>query len=80
MKHYDLYAIGNALVDETYTITDTQLEEFNIEKGGMNLVDAEHLTRLRQAMSNSTPERIGGGSAANTTYALTGFGGRGFYC
>ena len=80
MKHYDLYAIGNALVDETYTITDTQLEEFNIEKGGMNLVDAEHLTRLRQAMSNSTPERIGGGSAANSTFALTGFGGRGFYC
>ena len=39
MKHYDLYAIGNALVDETYTITDTQLEELNIEKGGMNLVD-----------------------------------------
>ena len=80
MKHYDLYAIGNALVDETYTITDIRIEELNVEKGGMTLVDSEQITRLRHAMTNSTPERIGGGSAANSTFALTGFGGRGFYC
>ena len=26
MSHYDLYAIGNALVDSEYEVTDAQLE------------------------------------------------------
>ena len=79
MQRYDLYAIGNALVDETYAISDSLLKELNIEKGGMTLIDANRISSLRKAMSGSAPKRVGGGSAANSIFALTGFGGRGFY-
>ena len=36
---YDVYGIGNALVDTEFEIEDDFLKEFSIEKGMMTLVD-----------------------------------------
>ena len=39
MSHYDLYAIGNALVDSEYLVDDSFLRSANIAKGQMTLID-----------------------------------------
>ena len=41
MKKYDVFGIGNALVDCVCMVDDSFLVENNIEKGVMTLVDEE---------------------------------------
>ena len=39
MKKYDVYGIGNALVDTEFKVTEDFLKEQSIEKGCMTLLD-----------------------------------------
>lgn len=81
MSQVDVYGIGNALVDLEFEVDDNFLHEANIEKGLMTLIEAEPQERLLGALQRSSAlrTRAGGGSAANTLYALSRFGGRAFY-
>ena len=78
---YDVYGIGNALVDKEFEVTDAFLEAENIEKGLMTLIDEERhnhlLSRLKQSFG--LKKRAGGGSAANTIVAISQFGAKTFY-
>ena len=78
---YDVYGIGNALVDKEFEIDDAFLEEFSIKKGMMTLVDLEQQDRLLSELIEryGVKTRSGGGSAANTLYAISQFGGSSFY-
>jgi hypothetical protein len=38
MSHYHLYAIGNALVDAEYDVTDEQLLAMGVDKRHMTLI------------------------------------------
>ncbi|HBJ91181.1 MAG TPA: adenosine kinase, partial [Gammaproteobacteria bacterium] len=78
---YDVYGIGNALVDKEFEITDSFLKDFTIEKGIMTLVDHEQQESLLTELTNryGIKTRTGGGSAANTLYAVSQFGGNAFY-
>ncbi|MFW6094673.1 MAG: adenosine kinase, partial [Pseudomonadota bacterium] len=76
---YDVYGLGNALVDMEYRVDDSFLKQHDIPKGHMTLMDEERLNALTEALSGYTPERMSGGSAANTIIAVQGFGGRTFY-
>ena len=79
--HYDVYAVGNALVDKEFEVNDTFFETHGIEKGLMTLVEGEAQSQLVDLLMNEhgLKKRAGGGSAANTLYALSQFGGRAFY-
>jgi sugar/nucleoside kinase (ribokinase family) len=81
MTKYDVYGIGNALVDKEFEVEEAFFEKHNIEKGLMTLVDHDHqdflLSELMEAYGLKT--RAGGGSAANSLYALSQFGGKAFY-
>jgi len=81
MSQVDVYGIGNALVDLEFEVNDQFLSEAGIEKGLMTLIDAEPQQRLLEALQRNSAlkTRSGGGSAANTLYALSRFGGRAFY-
>ena len=79
MKRYDVYGMGNALVDMEYSVTPEDLEAMGIDKGVMTLVDVDHQSELMVYLSDRHVHRSAGGSAANTVIALTQFGGRGFY-
>lgn len=81
MTQYDVYAIGNALVDTEYRISDDFLARHGIQKGLMTLVDTEQQQRLLAALAGETEpvKRASGGSAANTVVALSAFGGKAFY-
>ncbi len=79
MTTYDLYAIGNALVDSEYEVTDTQLQAMAVEKRHMTLIDAERRAYLLAHVKGIHSRRSGGGSAGNTVVALAQLGGRAFY-
>lgn len=79
MALYDVYAIGNALVDMEYEVTPEDLAALGIHKGVMTLVDQEHQLRIMEHLRARPHHRGSGGSAANTVIALAQFGGRGYY-
>jgi len=79
MSHFDLYAIGNALVDSEYEVTDAQLQAMGVEKRHMTLIDAERRAALLAAVQGMHSRRTGGGSAGNTVVALAQLGGKAFY-
>ena len=79
MSHYDLYAIGNALVDSEYEVTDAQLQAMGVEKRHMTLIDPQRRAELLAAVQGMHTRRTGGGSAGNTVVALAQLGGKAFY-
>ncbi|MBT8148004.1 MAG: adenosine kinase [Gammaproteobacteria bacterium] len=81
MKKYHVYGIGNALVDKEFEVEDSFFEQHDIEKGFMTLVTHEHQEQLLDLLSNKVglKKRSGGGSAANTLYALSQFGGNAYF-
>ncbi len=79
MSHYHLYAIGNALVDTEYEVSDAMLQAMGVSKRHMTLIDAEQRTALHKHVEGLHARRTGGGSAGNTVVALAQLGGRAFY-
>ncbi len=81
MARFDVYGIGNALVDKEFEVEESFLEEIGLEKGITTLGDREEhnaiLDNLIERYGIKT--RAGGGSAANTLYAVSQFGGKAFY-
>jgi fructokinase len=77
---YDIYAIGNALVDSEFEVEDSFFQENNIEKGMMTLVDQDQLDALEKALTEQSEIRARncGGSAGNSLFALSYFGGSSF--
>ncbi|MEO1021317.1 MAG: adenosine kinase [Bacteroidota bacterium] len=78
-KTYNVYGIGNALVDLELKATDDFINEHNIQKGVMTLVDEETQFRLIEAISDKHILRKSGGSGANSIIAVAQFGGTAYY-
>lgn len=78
-KKYDVYGIGNALVDIVTEVEEDFFQRHGIEKGLMTLVDEERQHQLMAAIHLPGSRMQCGGSAANTIIALSQFGGDGFY-
>lgn len=76
---YDVYGVGNALVDMEFEVTPQQLETLGIDKGVMTLVDEVRENELITCLKPHLIKQSGGGSAANTMVALCQLGGKGFY-
>ena len=69
-----IICIGNALVDSLEQIEEFVIDELNLNKARMTLVDKERSNFLLQNMKNPTYEA--GGSAANTAYWISQLGGK----
>jgi len=79
MRQYDVYALGNALVDLEYAVEDADLVELALDKGVMTLVDEAQQARIMAHLHAHPHRRGAGGSAANSVIALAQLGGRGAY-
>jgi len=78
-KKYDVYGIGNAIVD---IVTEVDYDFFalnEVEKGVMTLVDEKRQIHLMKAIDMNKSKMTGGGSAGNTVTAINQFGGKSFY-
>mgnify|MGYP003343127730 CR=1 FL=1 len=65
---YDIVGIGNAIVDVIAPCSDAFIDEFEMSRGGMRLIDRQQAETLlaRMPKGHETP----GGSAANTLAGL----------
>lgn len=79
MKKYDVYGLGNALVDIEYEVTPEKLAAIGIDKGVMTLVDEAQQARVVSQLNGAERNKGSGGSAANTIIAVSQFGGNAFY-
>ncbi len=73
-SRYDVLGIGNAIVDVLARCEDRFLEDNNLPKGHMRLIDANEADRLYRVMGPAM--EISGGSAANSMAGLASFGGK----
>jgi len=78
-RKYDVYGIGNALLDIVVEVEDEFFTQNNVEKGLMTLVDEPRQKELVAAINLGDSDKQCGGSAANTVIAVSQFGGSSFY-
>jgi len=78
-KQYDVYGIGNALVDIVTEVDRDFFLKNEIEKGVMTLVDEKRQHHLIHAIDMKKSKMSCGGSAANTIIGVNQFGGKAYY-
>ncbi len=78
-KKYDVYGLGNALVDIVSEVSDDFLQTNEIEKNLMTLVDEDRQNHLMSVIDHVNSDKQCGGSAANSIIASSQFGGSAFY-
>ena len=76
---FDVYGIGNSLVDIQAQVSDQMLQDLGYGKGLMTLVEQDAQHGVLAALQEHSLHRCAGGSAANTILGLAGFGGRAAY-
>ena len=77
--NYDVYGVGNALVDIVTEVDAAFFPANGVEKGVMTLVDEKRQLELMKVIDMKRSKMACGGSAGNTVIAVNQFGGRGFY-
>jgi len=77
---FDVYSIGNALLDIQAHVSDSVLEDLKFAKGMMTLVELETQMAVLKKIEGTKISRCAGGSAANTVIGVAQFGGKGAYC
>lgn len=76
---YDVYGVGNALVDVQAQVSDELLQKAGFDKGIMTLVDDAQQKQLLDLLAGMNLNRCAGGSAANTIVGIADFGGKAAY-
>jgi len=79
MSKYDVYGLGNALVDMEFEVNDQFLSDNSIDKGVMTLVDENQQHELISQLDIFEGNKASGGSAANTLIAVSAMGGSAYY-
>lgn len=81
MATVDLFAIGNALIDQEFKVSNEFLTQHALQKGTMQLADGETQADLYQKLqaTQTYKGQASGGSAANTTVAFSALCGTAFY-
>ena len=75
---FDVFGVGNALLDINYAVTEEFLQEHHLQKGRMALIDETTLAQM-QAWPLPPAQMSSGGSAANSMMALAMLGGTAYY-
>lgn len=78
-KQFDVYGIGNALVDIVTEVDHEFFTRNGVEKGLMTLVDEARQHQLMNAIDMNKSKMSCGGSAGNTMIAVSQFGGKSYY-
>ena len=76
---YDVFGVGNAIVDIQLKTDEGFLNRINVPKGMMTLVDAERQVEILAALAGQATHRASGGSACNTIAGVADFGGTAAY-
>lgn len=78
--HWDVAGIGNALMDALVVLDDdTLIEELDLSRGTMHLVDHDRWQAVFDRLRSHGPEFHSGGSCANTVATVGLLGGKAIY-
>jgi len=76
---YDVFGVGNAIMDLQVQCEDAFLSANDIEKGIMTLTEPERQQHVLNALSDHKVNYCSGGSAANTIVGIADMGGKAAY-
>ncbi|MDQ6971765.1 MAG: adenosine kinase [Mariprofundaceae bacterium] len=76
---YDVYGVGNAIMDLQLQCDDSVLDAIGVEKGIMTLTEEAQQQHVLARLSDHSVNQCSGGSAANTIVGVADFGGKGAY-
>lgn len=77
--HFDVYGVGNALVDIQAQVSEELLTQLGFARGIMTLVDEATQQHVLTSVAGRPIHRCAGGSAANTIIGVADFGGKAAY-
>ena len=76
---YDVYGVGNAIVDILAQVPEQAIADLALIKGSMTLMESEKQAGILQYLEGHPLTLASGGSAANTMAAIAQSGGTGVY-
>jgi sugar/nucleoside kinase (ribokinase family) len=76
MREFELFGLGNALVDVFIDLSDEDFASLGFERGSMRLVEAPEQNVLLERFHAREPRLVSGGSVANSTIAFAQLGGQ----
>ncbi len=76
---YDVYGVGNAIMDLQVQCDDAILDTIGVEKGIMTLTEEAQQQHVLGRLSEHPVHQCSGGSAANTIVGVADFGGKAAY-
>src|SRR5260370_372209 len=76
MKAFQLYGLGNALVDVFIPVSDARFGELGFERGSMRLGEPAEQKALLAKFHDAEPRLVSGGSVANSVIAFSQLGGK----
>lgn len=76
---YDVFGVGNGIVDIQLKTDEGFLNHISVAKGMMTLVEAERQVEVLGALAGRPTHRSSGGSACNTVVGVANFGGTAAY-
>lgn len=79
-KNFDVFGVGNAIVDLLAMVPDDFIASQQLQRGGMTLMDTDRQASILHQLHDHKMELASGGSAANTMVAIAQSGGKGVYC
>jgi sugar/nucleoside kinase (ribokinase family) len=77
--NYDVYGVGNSLVDIQAQVSEATLKSLEFAKGSMTLVDEATQQKVLGSLHGAAIHRCAGGSAANTIMGIADLGGKAAY-
>lgn len=78
-KKFDVFGVGNALVDILAQVEDSFITDCGLDKCGMTLMETDRQAEILTKLEHQNLKLASGGSAANTMVAITQSGGTACY-
>lgn len=78
-RKYDVFGVGNAIVDTLAQVEDGLVTQLGLNKGSMTLMDTIEQAKVLANLDHRNLQLASGGSAANTMVAIAQSGGTGVY-
>jgi adenosylhomocysteinase len=75
-QKYDVVGIGSALLDIVYYVEDKFLEDFELTKGIIKLIDKKESDKILDYLKSQEPTINPGGSSCNTMAGIANFGSK----
>ncbi len=74
-RKFDVYGIGNAIIDLQLRVSEDDIKSLRLEKAAMKLVESSEQDDLLRYFSGRELNKASGGSAANTMIGIAQLGG-----